>query len=207
MAAYYQPPQLRTTSKQVTPFSPQVFDQTAHAESQHEPALSDQDLESHIEAIQGDIRGYIISLSGHDNDCDDILQETNIFLWEQKDKFKSGSNFKAWAFKVAYFKSMASRRDSIRRGEVVFSEDITQRISAEADSYFSSQSDTVNAMRFCLGKLSTDHLKLINVKYQQKKSLSSFALQTGKSINAIHKAISRIRRSLRACIDKQLSDH
>lgn len=54
--------------------------------------------------------------------------------------------------------------------------------------------------------LSTDHLKLINVKYQQKKTLSSFALQTGKSVDAIHKAISRVRRSLRACIDKQLSD-
>lgn len=169
-------------------------------------ALSERELESHIESIQSDLRGYIISLAGHDGDCDDILQETNIFLWEKKNDFEVGSNFKAWAFKVAYFKAMASRRDSIRRGEVVFSEDIAQRISSEANSYFSSRPDTINAMRICLGKLSTDHLKLINVKYQQGKCLSSFALQTGKSVDAIHKSISRIRRSLRACIDKQTSN-
>ncbi|NWK54512.1 sigma-70 family RNA polymerase sigma factor [Verrucomicrobiaceae bacterium N1E253] len=177
-------------------------------QAEHLPQnLSQQEIESKIESVQSDLRGYIISLSGHSGDCDDILQETNLFLWERKDDFEVGSNFKAWAFKVAYFKAMAIRRDNIRRGEVVFSEDIAQRISAEAGNFFNQRPDTMNAMRVCLGKLSTDHLKLINVKYLQGKSLSSFALQTGKSVDAIHKSISRIRRALRSCIEKQLSEN
>lgn len=168
--------------------------------------MSDQELESEIQAIQGDLRGYIISLSGHDAECDDILQETNIFLWERKSEFTAGSNFKAWAFKIAYFKSMANRRDNIRRGEVVFSEAIAQRISTEASSFFNTRPDTITALRRCLGKLSPDQLKIVNIKYQQEKSLSSFALQAGKSIDAIHKSISRIRRTLKLCIEKQLSN-
>ena len=168
-------------------------------------ALSDSDLEAIIKSIQGDLRGYIISISGSDDDCDDILQETNIFLWERRTDFQPGSNFKAWAFKVAYFKTMASRRDRIRRGEVVFSEDIAQRISAEACVHFSDRPDKISALRVCLGKLSSDELKLIRVKYQHRKSLSSYALQMGKSIDAIHKSISRARLSLRSCIENHLS--
>jgi len=38
--------------------------------------LSRKEIESSIEAIQEDLRAYIISLAGHGNDCDDIIQET-----------------------------------------------------------------------------------------------------------------------------------
>ena len=169
--------------------------------------LSDSESEARIEEIQSDLRGYIISLSGHGHDCDDILQETNLFLWERRADFQAGSNFKAWAFKVAYFKSMASRRDRVRRGEVVFSEDISQRISAEAGLHFGTRPDKISALRRCLGKLTTDELRLIKVKYQQQKSLSSFALQTGKSIDAIHKSISRVRLALRSCVENVLSSN
>lgn len=169
--------------------------------------LSDREIETHIGSIQGDLRGYIISLSGHSDDCDDILQESNIFLWERRTDFQPGTSFKAWAFKVAYFKSMASRRDRVRRGEVVFSEDISQRISAEAGLHFGTRPDKISALRRCLGKLTTDELRLIKVKYQQQKSLSSFALQTGKSVDAIHKSISRVRLALRSCVENVLSSN
>jgi len=184
---------------------PDPSDQPSAVNGSEAPVLPDSDLETFIKSIQGDLRGYIISLSGSGDDCDDILQETNIFLWERRTDFQQGSNFKAWAFKVAYFKTMASRRDRIRRGEVVFSEDIVQRISAEAGIHFSDRPDKISALRVCLGKLSSDDLKLIRVKYQQRKSLSSYALQMGKSIDSIHKSISRARLSLRSCIENHLS--
>lgn len=168
-------------------------------------AMPDHDLEASIKAIQSDLRGYIISISGQGDDCDDILQETNIFLWERRADFQPGTNFKAWAFKVAYFKTMAYRRDRVRRGEVVFSETTTQRISTEASTHTNDQPDKLGALQRCLSKLSPDELRLIKIKYQQRKSLASFALQAGKSVDAIYKSISRIRQGLRACVQKELS--
>lgn len=183
---------------------PQQPPQSLHAADRHEPTLSDRDLESNIEAIQGDLRGYIISLSGHSDDCDDVLQETNIFLWERKDDFKAGSNFKAWAFKVAYFKSMASRRDSIRRGEVVFSEAIAQRISSEAEAHFEHRPDKLTALGSCLKKLKSEEYQLLQEKYINRNSLTDFAQQIGKSSDAVHKAASRLRLGLKSCIEQQL---
>lgn len=184
---------------------PDRFNDLSSADGGTHGVLPDSEIEARIESIQSDLRGYIISLSGHGHDCDDILQETNLFLWDRRADFRPGSNFKAWAFKVAYFKAMANRRDQVRRGEVVFSEDIAQRISCQAETYFGSRPDTVTAMRHCLAKLSTEHLKLVMVKYQQRKPLTSYALQVGKSIDSIHKAISRIRQNLRICIEKELN--
>lgn len=188
----------------MTPVQNSPNDQPAAMQNE-ESSLSDQEIEAKIMCIQGDLRGYIISISGDSNDCDDILQETNLFLWNSRFEFKAGTTFKAWAFKVAYFKTMANRRDRVRRGEVVFSEEISQRISTEAALHFGSRPDQITALRHCLGKLTTDEMRLIELKYQQKKSLSSFALEVGKSFDSIHKNISRIRLKLRSCIDNYLT--
>lgn len=105
--------------------------QTAPDSSSAMP-LPDSEIEGNIRAIQGDLRGYIISISGRSEDCDDTLQETNIFLWDRRTDFIPGTSFKAWAFKVAYFKVTASRRDRMRRGEIVFSEEMAQGLFVEA---------------------------------------------------------------------------
>ncbi len=167
--------------------------------------MSDDALESRIKAIQGDLRGYIVSLCGHGNDCDDILQETNIFLWERRSEATSESNIKAWAFKVAYFRVMATRRDRTRRGEVNFSEAIIQRISGEAGNHFTPPTDKLHALGQCLKKLKADDCQLLQVKYLKLQSLAEFASQTGKSAAAVHKTVSRLRHGLKTCIESQLS--
>ena len=170
-------------------------------------ALSQNEIELSIEAIQSDLRGYIISLSGHGGDCDDIIQETNLFLWERSDDFKRGTSFKAWAFRIAYFKAMAYRRDQVRRGEVVFSEDIMQEISAQAAAHFGRRRSQIRALRHCLSKLGSHELSILKIKYLSKTSLTKFAKQTGKSINGMHKTISRTRLKLRSCIENYSSKH
>ena len=169
--------------------------------------VSREEIESSIEAIQADLRAYIISLAGHGNDCDDIVQETNLFLWERRDDFKPGTNFKAWALRVARFKAMGNRRDQVRRGEVVFSEDIAHEISLQAAEYFSTRTSQIHALRHCLRNLGSDEIRILKIKYLSKISLTKFATQTGKSINALHKTISRTRLKLKSCIEKHSSQH
>ena len=164
--------------------------------------MSREEIESSIEAIQTDLRAYIISLAGHGNDCDDIVQETNLFLWERKDDFKPGTNFKAWALRVAHFKAMGNRRDQVRRGEVIFSEDIAHEISIQAAEHFSTRTSQISALRHCLSKLSADEIRIVKIKYLSKIPLTKFATQTGKSINSMHKSISRTRLKLKSCIEK-----
>ena len=59
------------------------------------------------------VYGYILSLVPNWADADEILQETNIRLWEEFEKFQPGTNFAAWAIRVAHFQVLTWRK----RGE------------------------------------------------------------------------------------------
>lgn len=86
-----------------------------------------------IESMRPALKSYVISLLPQSDSCDDIVQETCLFLWEKRNDFTPDSNFKAWAFKAAWFKALSHRRDLQRRNIVTFSEDILQRIAETAD--------------------------------------------------------------------------
>ena len=65
------------------------------------------------------VYGYILSLVPNWADADEILQETNIRLWEEFDKFVLGTNFAAWALRVAHFQVLTWRK-RVSRSRLVF---------------------------------------------------------------------------------------
>lgn len=164
----------------------------------------DKELTELISSVQTDLRCYIISLIGNANSCDDILQETNLFLWQKRDRFTLGTDFKAWAFRAAYFNAMSSRRDLARRGEVHFSEYMIEKIAPAAMQKFSSKPTKLTALGKCLKKLTLAQNQLLNIKYVDKLSLTDYAAQIGKPVNVLHKQISRLRFALRSCIEQEM---
>ena len=61
------------------------------------------ELERELEKIQPALYAYVGSLTGGSAGVADVVQETNLLIWEKRDDFESGTNFKAWAFRIAYF--------------------------------------------------------------------------------------------------------
>lgn len=175
------------------------------SQQNHQP-ISHNEMEEWIAGIQPDLRGYVISINGSAADIDDILQETNIFIWERQADFVEGSSFKAWAFRIAYFKSMAQRRDSARRGHVSFSESTIQRISVEAENFFHPANDRLSALQRCVKKLKPAEQNILFKKYVQGGSFTDFASNLGKSVAATHQIASRARVALRHCINQQISN-
>ena len=52
------------------------------------PSEDDDTLVDQIGTLQGALRAYIGTLLGNIDDVDDVLQETNHHLWEQRSKFE-----------------------------------------------------------------------------------------------------------------------
>jgi len=71
---------------------------------------------------QNALRALIISLLPGCQEVADILQDTNVVLWEKRASFKPGSHFRAWAFAVARNKVMQYRDRQERQNRVVLSE-------------------------------------------------------------------------------------
>ena len=79
--------------------------------------------------FQGRLFGYIMTLTGDPDAANDILQEANVVLWKQSQQFELGTNFKAWAFRIAHFQFMAYRQRRLRE-KVLYSDDLLATLSA-----------------------------------------------------------------------------
>ena len=81
-----------------------------------------------VTGAQRMLHAFILRLVPSLADADDILQETNLVLWSKQAEFTPGTDFRAWAFRVARYQVMAYRkRQSLDR--LVFGEELIDRLA------------------------------------------------------------------------------
>jgi len=148
---------------------------------------------------QGRLFGYIFSLLGDPDAANDVLQEANVVLWRDSKEFRAGSNFKAWAFRIAHFQVMAWRQRQIR-DRLVFEDDMLETLSfaaRDADDTFDARQQLLNG---CLEKLTPPHREMVRRRYAEGTPLQSIAAERGMTANAVMQALFRIRQSLMHCV-------
>jgi RNA polymerase sigma-70 factor (ECF subfamily) len=148
---------------------------------------------------QGRLYAYVLSLLGDPDAANDVLQETNVVLWRDAREFQPGSNFRAWAFRVAHFQVMAFRQRQIR-DRLVFEDDLLQALSAgarETDEMFHARQERLTG---CLEKLPPAHREMVRSRYAEGQSVQAIARERGMTPNAAMQALFRIRQSLLQCV-------
>ena len=153
-----------------------------------------------INAIQGPLYGYIRSMLTRSEDAWDVLQETNLVLWKKSGEFKAGTNFKAWAYKIAYYQTL--KFIDRKKNSPQFSSEVLDKISsAEVGPPFEDQ---LSALELCLSKLTSQDNSLLTRFYNKSVSLKDQAKAQRASIGSIKQRLFRIRAKLRSCIKRRL---
>jgi RNA polymerase sigma-70 factor (ECF subfamily) len=148
---------------------------------------------------QGRLFAYVFSLLGNPDAANDVLQEINIVLWRDGREFLPGSNFKAWAFRIAHFQVMAWRQRQIR-DRLVFEDDMLEVLATgarECDDMFDRRQERLTG---CLEKLTPEHRELIRKRYAEGTPLQSIASERGTTANAVMQTLFRIRQRLMLCV-------
>lgn len=52
---------------------------------------------------------YIVTLVANQADAEEIFGETNMVIWRKSDPFRPGTNFLAWACRIAYLEVLKHR--------------------------------------------------------------------------------------------------
>ena len=149
------------------------------------------------------LSGYIYSLVLDQELTRDILQRTNVVLLEKRDIFKPGTNFFAWACRVAYHEVLAFRRDR-RREKLVFDDQLLPILAVASEQRFARDDDQMQALFDCLSHLPADQQQLIKDRYSPGGSVAALAATLHKTPAAISSLLSRIRIRLAACVDKKM---
>jgi RNA polymerase sigma-70 factor (ECF subfamily) len=138
-------------------------------------------------------------------DAEDLYQQVAMVLWQKFDQFQPGTDFGSWAVRVADFTIKNFLRGR-RRGKVLFSDDVTQRIIDQQTTFTQDQSAArVDALGRCLKRLTDTDRQLVELCYGSDRAIKDIARAEGRSAGAIYTALCRIRQVLLACIERTIA--
>jgi RNA polymerase sigma-70 factor (ECF subfamily) len=147
---------------------------------------------------------YVTALLPIGNDASDVLQETSMVLWRKFDTFELGTNFFAWACKIARLHVMKFRERQGRSARV-FDAHLLEKLAVEAADPEVARSVPLQALESCLAKLSEKDRTLIRRRYQPGANVRQLAAEAGRTANSISNSLSRIRKSLLECVDRTMA--
>jgi RNA polymerase sigma-70 factor, ECF subfamily len=146
------------------------------------------------------IYAYILTIVPHCADAEDVFQETSTILWEKFKEYTPGSNFRAWACQVAYYRAVWFWQRQ-KKVAVPFSEDFFRHVSAETISQGDALETQHIALADCVQRLPPADRDLIQHCYVPGATIKQAALELGRSPDTAYKALKRIHRELFDCIE------
>ncbi len=150
------------------------------------------------------VLAYIHTLVPHAQDAEDLLQETCEIICEKFDEFVPGTDFAAWAFRIAYWRVRAART-SFARAKVVFNDDLLEMLAQTAGALQAEVDPRHEALATCMRKLPPRDRELLLARYEQGASVEGAAAKNGRSLEAAYKALHRMRKSLHECVNLRLA--
>ena len=154
---------------------------------------------------QSAIYACIFSLHPDPVATHDLLQETNLTLCRKANDFEPGTNFTAWATRIARYHVLNYRR-RLRREQTIFDPDLFEELCFVQEQRADELDRYLDALRDCLQHLPPSHRQLLKERYTSDESVSALASQHGKSVGAISQLLYRIRQSLMDCVYRKVQD-
>ncbi len=148
---------------------------------------------------------YIMCLVPNWADAEEVYQEVSATLWQKRDDFVPGTNFRAWAYRVASFKAREFYHAKPTR-HFAFSDEFAIDLAEDHQHVTGEPDHRLEALAKCLAKLKNHHRELITLRYWKGSSVKSLAEDLGRNADAVYKALSRIHTSLLDCVQRTLTE-
>lgn len=147
---------------------------------------------------------YVMNLVPNWTDAEEIVQETNLVLWREFGQFQLGTNFAAWACKVAFHQVLAWRKRK-QRDRLQFSDAFLEAVAREADAAADVLEERSQALAGCIDRLPPPQRDLLRMRYSDGMTVEAIAQKIDRSTEAVYRALSRIRHSLHQCVTTKLT--
>ncbi len=173
------------------------------SEADHNPAAARAEFTRLFVRHQRVLFGYLVNQLGNTADAEEVLQETSVVLLTEWEKFTPGSNFVAWACRIALNQVHRFRRQQKRIGPQLDG-DLLEQIASEGAERWQLAEQRRGALQTCLGKLSTSDREMIAAIYGESTTMAAAAEKLGRPVNTVYKGVQRIRKVLLDCIQRTL---
>jgi len=159
---------------------------------------------ANVTRAQRTLHAFIVSMVRYAADADDVLQETNLVLWQKAAEFDPAREFLPWAMRVAQLQSMAYLKKK-QPARVVFNEELLALVADEAIAEPADADARRVALAGCLQKLPEQQRALIAQRYEPGGSVNAMSGERGTTPKALSEMLRRIRHNLLLCIERTLA--
>ena len=148
--------------------------------------------------VQPAVRSYLLSLLRNAVDADDVFQEVSLVLWERFGDYDARYPFLNWAFGIAR-NHVARWRRSTPRARAWLPPEVEEKLAVTYAEIEDDLSPRRKALQTCVEKLGAHARELLTLRYEKVWSLQKIAQARGISLNAVNKALGKIRKALSDC--------
>jgi RNA polymerase sigma-70 factor, ECF subfamily len=149
--------------------------------------------------------GYLLSLLHRPGDAEEVLQQTAHVCWEKFDQYRPGTEFRAWACRIAHFKALKYRAER-KKGPVTFSDLFIESVDEEAVVMADVLDARLAYLDKCMKRLPATDRRLLRLRYAAGASTKSVAAALGRSVHVVYRSLARIHDALYRCIDLAMKE-
>ena len=178
------------------------------SESSQSPDTHDNSPDEFVQLFMADQRrilAYVATLVPNIADAEDIVQEAGTVMWKKFDEFTPGTDFSAWAFRIARLKVLEYRRRHSRQ-PLLFNDDLMDKIAATAADLTNEIEAQNLALADCIEKLPADTRQLVQQRYMDQAKMDVLAEQFRCSVVTVRKRLRSAHEALFECIENKLSE-
>ncbi|QDT01975.1 RNA polymerase sigma factor CarQ [Rubripirellula lacrimiformis] len=169
-------------------------------------------LHSHQDHVNGlfvkhspRIRGFVLSILPNMSRADDVMQETFLTIAAKSDEFVRGTNFVAWACRVAQLKVLEDCRRQGKNACCLSPEVIEAVCLVHSPEPQDVRDEQLVALQKCLDSLAPHTRRAIDLRYVRAHKAGEIARLLGWTTESVYVVLSRARDVLQDCIDTRLA--
>ncbi len=156
-----------------------------------------------LSTIERSLALYVMTLVPRPQDAEDILQQSKLVMWRCFDQFQQGTNFGAWARKIAFHQVLTYRKRQ-KKSQLQVSDEFLEIIASEAESNDDVLEVQRQLLTQCMTKLDPEHRQILKLRYHEGEEIEAIAAETNKTEGAVYRLLSRIRKNLHDCVTRSL---
>lgn len=156
-------------------------------------------------ANEREVLRYVVALVPNLEDAQEIVQQTAVVLWEKFDQYDSERPFAPWAcrFALNVTRQWMARQ---QRWKALLDSGIVEQLASRREQLRSEFDARLVHLDHCLQKLPEEQRALVDGYYFRQIDIATLSEQADRTVEAVYKALQRIRRHLQDCIERSLRE-